>query len=516
MIRRAGFHLPALLACCAIALGHAPAVASDVEAKLIFDFNSMPRTVRAIHPLLPLNHVGTRGGGGDYYVSRQLATMARAHRVFTLRDIDASSTRIELRMVSPDGGKLTRISLMIVPGDSARAEELVRLVLSDLFEFGEAPHTARYVGCNSGERRLHVAGCGHIPAVETVAFAERGEAERRGFRPCAICFSMQALPPIENFQAQRAEALTQAKITEIAFPPVATDTLQAAVQSLGDSLVACLPFEPRGFEYRVRVVQMETPNALSLPTGFVYVSDRLVESIDSRVELAFVLAHEIAHVEMHHPRDPVPDHAADLQAWAKLQRDSEMEADLVAQVCLWKWGVAAAATGRYSMVLRKLEYFVTDTVQTSAGTLDLYPSDDDRCAALESPVFAFPTAQGCGLDGDGNVLLRATLLAAAQTSETVSLVIAIEGTVALPERARVWRVAVQWKDASWLSFEVEGNRDLRSEGRRVIRAARSMDPVQWAALAAMTDGRLRIAADGLEWSTEPVPGPDRSEKCELR
>jgi predicted Zn-dependent protease len=52
--------------------------------------------------------------------------------------------------------------------------------------------------------------------------------------------------------------------------------------------------------YSVKLVNSHVPNALSLPGGFLYVNRGLIELIESEVELAAALAHEIGHVAGRH------------------------------------------------------------------------------------------------------------------------------------------------------------------------------------------------------------------------
>lgn len=49
--------------------------------------------------------------------------------------------------------------------------------------------------------------------------------------------------------------------------------------------------------YRVKVVNDLVPNSFSGPDGIIYITTGLLDSLQSKSELAFVFAHEIAHVE---------------------------------------------------------------------------------------------------------------------------------------------------------------------------------------------------------------------------
>ena len=50
--------------------------------------------------------------------------------------------------------------------------------------------------------------------------------------------------------------------------------------------------------YTFRVLYDPIPKALTLSTGTIYISTGMLSVLDNEAELSYVLAHEIAHVEM--------------------------------------------------------------------------------------------------------------------------------------------------------------------------------------------------------------------------
>jgi len=84
------------------------------------------------------------------------------------------------------------------------------------------------------------------------------------------------------------------------------DDAEAArlVQDILRRLAACVTDQNRTFE--VAVVRGAVPNAFALPGGFVFVTRPLVALCERReAELAFVIAHEMAHVIRGHALDRV-------------------------------------------------------------------------------------------------------------------------------------------------------------------------------------------------------------------
>lgn len=77
--------------------------------------------------------------------------------------------------------------------------------------------------------------------------------------------------------------------------------MQSYVNRVGQSLV---PKESKRL-YSFKVILSPFPEARSLSTGTVYISTGLLSLMDNEAQLAYVLAHEIAHVEKNHWFDDV-------------------------------------------------------------------------------------------------------------------------------------------------------------------------------------------------------------------
>ncbi len=59
-----------------------------------------------------------------------------------------------------------------------------------------------------------------------------------------------------------------------------------------------------GFHYRCELIQSEHPTAIGLPGGYLFVSQSLIDFCEkNRGEMAFVIAHEMAHVVRRHTWD---------------------------------------------------------------------------------------------------------------------------------------------------------------------------------------------------------------------
>jgi predicted Zn-dependent protease len=85
---------------------------------------------------------------------------------------------------------------------------------------------------------------------------------------------------------------------EAEFGLVSDPAQHAAVTRLGTRLAA-LSSRP-SLPWTFRVLNTSQVNAISLPGGFIYVTRGMVTYVQTADELAFVLAHEVGHVESRH------------------------------------------------------------------------------------------------------------------------------------------------------------------------------------------------------------------------
>ena len=85
--------------------------------------------------------------------------------------------------------------------------------------------------------------------------------------------------------------------------------------------------------YAFKIMLNPVPEARSLSTGTIYVSTGLLASIDNEAQLAYVLGHEIAHVEKEHWRDDVLV-AEGLEEWNEKNRQQKEKLGLITKVGL--------------------------------------------------------------------------------------------------------------------------------------------------------------------------------------
>jgi len=70
---------------------------------------------------------------------------------------------------------------------------------------------------------------------------------------------------------------------------------------LDDLVERLMANTPTNYQIRARVIDAEVINAFALPGGNIFITDELIEIMESPDELAGVMAHEIGHIVLRHP-----------------------------------------------------------------------------------------------------------------------------------------------------------------------------------------------------------------------
>ena len=162
-----------------------------------------------------------------------------------------------------------------------------------------------------------------------------------------------------------------------------------------------------GLPYVFKVIDLDVPNALALPGGFVYVTKAMLSFVRSDHELAAVLAHEIAHTGHRHQmamihrsnqaafftilvavltRDANIARGAQVVSAGMLSgytRDMEREADLTSIAYLVKTDHTPVAALTVMERLRREERF---RPQVDPGAFRDHPRTEERVAYIEAEL----------------------------------------------------------------------------------------------------------------------------------
>jgi outer membrane lipoprotein SlyB len=97
--------------------------------------------------------------------------------------------------------------------------------------------------------------------------------------------------------------------------------------------------------YAFRLLFDPTPRAEALSTGTIYVSTGLVSMLDNEAQLAYVLAHEIAHIERNHMYDSIRNEILDNELDKELEKSAQKKRAIFSLAAAAGGGALGAAIG---------------------------------------------------------------------------------------------------------------------------------------------------------------------------
>ena len=226
----------------------------------------------------------------------------RGDRLFPLResetvritDADPEDDHIELELQSARLGR-GRVDFY---GPAPTAPDFERW-LDEVFEVTTTEaNFQRYVG-NRQSRTLHIRGANHLPEMDDrQPFATEAEALASGYDRCGVCFV--PTPDVSDYGTERSLAMMSLQHVRSTYYPLVDTELQEYVEGIGRRVLDGWPVPLKGYRYRFQVVDSGDINAFAVPTGYIFMTRGLLESLEGDNEVAAILAHEIAHVESRH------------------------------------------------------------------------------------------------------------------------------------------------------------------------------------------------------------------------
>ena len=156
----------------------------------------------------------------------------------------------------------------------------------------------RYIG-NRQSQTLHIRGANHLPDMaDRQPFATEPDALASGYTPCGVCFV--PTPDVSDYETERSLAMMSLQQVQSTYSPLVDTELQEYVEGVGERVLDSWPVPLKGYRYRFQVVDSDDVNAFAVPTGYIFMTRGLLQSLESDDEVAAILAHEIAHVESRH------------------------------------------------------------------------------------------------------------------------------------------------------------------------------------------------------------------------
>lgn len=120
---------------------------------------------------------------------------------------------------------------------------------------------------------------------------------------CLLLVALTSCAPRISPEDERREALSQVSMLVDRYGEYSSPALRSYLSYLSGRLLSGLPekWRPK-YDYSFVVLDTSEPLAYSAGSGIIVFSRGLVTSLGAEAELAFALAHEIAHQQLGHPR----------------------------------------------------------------------------------------------------------------------------------------------------------------------------------------------------------------------
>lgn len=152
---------------------------------------------------------------------------------------------------------------------------------------------------NKTSKMYHLLNTNHAPnETNCKSFDSRIQAEAEQYRPCPICF-----PSYKSFSySDRVleDRLGSEGCGTIEYYYRVTDNpeLLAWVERVAAPLIK--DTYRKNVNYKFRILDSTEVNAFASPNGYIYITTGLLDIIESNDELAFIIAHEMGHIEKKH------------------------------------------------------------------------------------------------------------------------------------------------------------------------------------------------------------------------
>ena len=138
---------------------------------------------------------------------------------------------------------------------------------------------------------------------EREPFATEADGIARGYTRCGVCFVPTPdvpTPDVSDYETERSLAMLGLQQVQSTYYPLVDAELQEYLERIGERVLDAWPVPLKGYRYRFQVVDSDEISAFAVPTGYIFMTRGLLESLESDDEVAAILAHEIAHVESRH------------------------------------------------------------------------------------------------------------------------------------------------------------------------------------------------------------------------
>lgn len=152
---------------------------------------------------------------------------------------------------------------------------------------------------NKTSKMYHLLNTNHAPSeTNCESFDSRIKAEAEQYRPCPICFpSYKSFSYGDRVLEERLGSEGCGAI-EYYYRVIDKPELLAWVERVAAPLIK--DTYRKNVNYKFRILDSTEVNAFASPNGYIYITTGLLDIIESDDELAFIIAHEMGHIEKKH------------------------------------------------------------------------------------------------------------------------------------------------------------------------------------------------------------------------
>ena len=156
----------------------------------------------------------------------------------------------------------------------------------------------QFVFCDPRSKVFHLYTSNHLPDPKHSIRMRKEEAESKGYKKCEFCFKkIMYMPEILLERAIGREMLLRIPINQ----PLLNDNVkQSYLKELGNKVLKNWPFKLIGYNYSFNILDSSNLKTYAIPTGNVFISSAIFDTLENEEELEAILVREIAHIEKRH------------------------------------------------------------------------------------------------------------------------------------------------------------------------------------------------------------------------
>ena len=139
----------------------------------------------------------------------------------------------------------------------------------------------------------------------------------------------------------------------------------------------------KDFEYNIYVDTYMPPNAYAMPGGAIVFSAELLDLLENEAQIAAILAHEIAHIELDHCLNAVKFELAKEQYRWNVPGVFSTLYNVLIGLSFSKTQEDEADDYAYNLIVRNTEYWPLALSESFGIFLDEYGKDEDRIILAE-------------------------------------------------------------------------------------------------------------------------------------